>query len=165
MRADSGMTSGTGWIADERLAAAFSAAVLALVLSPIRQNWREHKRDGFPLSYYPMFSARRGEQVTLVYLLGLTGDGGRRLIPYSYAGTGGLNQVRRQLGRLIRCGSADLACEAVARRLAARSDGPFADVVTVKVVRGRFLLPAYFAGEKEPVSERVHATRGVERST
>lgn len=83
------MTRGAGWIEDERHAAAFSAAVLAAVLLPIRQNWREHKRDGFPLSYYPMFSQRRKERVGLLYLVGLTATGERRLIPYSYAGTGG----------------------------------------------------------------------------
>ncbi len=99
------MTRGTGWIEDERHAAAFSAAVLGAVLLPIRQNWREHKRDSFPLSYYPMFSTQRKERVDLLYVVGLTAAGERRLIPYSYAGTGGLNQVRRQLGRLVRGGA------------------------------------------------------------
>lgn len=157
------MSRGTGLIEDERVAAAFSAALTLLVLSPVRQNWRDRKRDGFPLSYYPMFSARRGKRVNLVYVLGLTASGERRLIPYSYVGTGGLNQVRRQLGRLIRSGTADAACEAVARRLAASRDRPLADVVTVQVVRGRFLLTGDFTSEKEPVSECVYATRTIDR--
>lgn len=46
--------------------------------------------------------------------------------------------MRRQLGRLVRAGAADLVCEAVAQRLAARNDGPLADVVAVQVVRGRY---------------------------
>lgn len=99
----------------------------------------------------------------LLYLVGLTATGERRLIPYSYAGTGGLNQVRRQLGRLVRAGAAHLVCEAVAQRLAARNDGPLADVVAVQVVRGRYRLENYFAGDREPLSEHVCANRAVHR--
>ncbi len=159
------MTHGTGWIEDERLVTAFGAAMIAAVLWPIRQNWRQDKRDGFPLSYYPMFSQRRKERVDLVYLVGLTAGGERRLIPYSYAGTGGLNQVRRQIGRLVRTGTADVVCEAAARRLAAKNDGPLGDVVTVRVVRGRYRLADYFAGDKEPLSERIQATCEIGRDS
>ena len=158
------MTGGSALIEDERLATAFSVAMLAAVLLPITQNWRRHKRDGFPLSYYPMFSDRRREKVNVVHLVGLTADGERHLIPYHYAGTGGLNQVRRQLNRLADRGAAGVACEAVARRLAVDGGGPLGHVVTVQVVRGRYRLATYFDGAKEPLSERVFAARPVERT-
>ena len=160
----SGVSGGTGWIEDGRVAGAFRLAMLAAVLLPIRQNWCRDKRDGFPLSYYPMFSLRRRERLSVVHLVGLTAGGKRRLIPYSYAGTGGLNQVRRQLHRLAHSGAADAVCERAARRLAAKGDGPLADVVTVQVVEGQYRLATYFAGEKEPLSERVYAARAVERT-
>ena len=165
LRPGSGVSGGTGWIEDGRVAAAFRLAMLAAVLLPIRQNWCRDKRDGFPLSYYPMFSLRRRERLSVVHLVGLTAGGKRRLIPYSYAGTGGLNQVRRQLHRLAHSGAADAVCERAARRLAAKGDGPLADVVTVQVVEGQYRLATYFAGDKEPLSERVYAARPVERTS
>ena len=41
------------------MAAAASLLLLGAVMAPVRQNWRRGGRDGFPLSYYPMFSAKR----------------------------------------------------------------------------------------------------------
>jgi len=42
-----------------RAASVFGLSLLAAVLWPLRENWRAARRDSFPLSYYPMFSARR----------------------------------------------------------------------------------------------------------
>jgi hypothetical protein len=148
---------------DKRLTAVVGAGLLFAVLSPIRQNWRRQPRDGFPLSYYPMFSAARREDYIVYHLLGVTADGERRPIHYSYAGAGGLNQVRRQLRRLARGGHADTVCKAVARRICERGDEALADVVAVQLVRRTYRVADYFGGDTRPVRERVFATHPVER--
>ncbi len=68
-----------------------AATVLAVgaVLWPIRQNWRARKIDGFPFSYYPMFSAKRAETARVYHLVGLTETGERRIVPYGHCGTAG----------------------------------------------------------------------------
>ncbi len=48
---------------DKAMVLAGGVALLGSVLVPIRQNWRAKPRDGFPLSYYPMFSAKRSGTV------------------------------------------------------------------------------------------------------
>jgi hypothetical protein len=144
-------------------AGALSLAMVGAVLWPVLENWKEEPKDGFPLSYYPMFSLKRPKKADFTYLVGLDADGGRHLLPHRYAGTGGLNQVRRQINRLAREGKAEGLCQRVAERLAGEKDGPFASMVTVQVVTGRYRLAQYFDGKKEPTRERVHASRPVER--
>ncbi len=139
------------------LAAAFSGVVVAAVLRPALENWRQEPRDSFPLSYYPMFSARRRELVRVTYLLGVEADGTQRHLSYRLAGPGGLNQVRRQLNRLVRRGRADSVARAVSHRLAARPETEREGVVEVRVVTGTFRLDDYFGGDRRPVSERVRA--------
>lgn len=65
------------------------------------------ERDSFPVSTYPMFSADRSGKVTVPHVLGLTATGQRRPLHYRHYGTGGLNQVRKQIARAIRQGAAD----------------------------------------------------------
>ena len=148
---------------EKTLAGAFSAALVAGVLWPLRQNWCETPRDSYPFSYFPMFSAKRKKRVRERYLVGLDADGGRRLIPYTYFAGGGLNMVRRQLRRLVAAGRADEVGRIVAKRLASGSDGELAGIVTVLVVSGEYRLSDYFTGIKEPLSERVHASCEVKR--
>ena len=136
---------------------------LAVVLWPIRRNWRATKRDGFPLSYYPMFSARRSERVQVHHLVAVTASGERRLLAHHLCGPGGLNQVRRQLRRLMRAGQAEPLCERVAQHLAREREGALTDVVGVEAVRSEYSLAGYFGGDKRPVSEKVYASRPVER--
>lgn len=150
-------------ITDRRLAGVFSAAVLAAVISPVRQNWRREPRDGFPLSYYPMFSRRRNDVQSEHHVLGVEADGGRTPLPHGWVGPGGGNQVRKQVNRAVRGGRADelavTVASSVARRRAPGSDGARAgpDVVAVEVVTSRYRLDDYFAGRKEPVRRRVRA--------
>jgi len=142
------------------------ALVVTAVLAPVRQNWRRRRdrRDGFPLSYYPMFSARRANVGAVVHLVGLTADGVPRLLHHRHAGTGGLNQVRRQIRRRVAAGGAeDLAREAAdsvgaGRR---RSEVP---VVEVQVVTSRHRYDDFFAGDREPLARWVHATAPVRRT-
>jgi hypothetical protein len=150
-------------VRDKGLAGAFSLLVVGAVLWPVAQNWRETARDSFPLSYYPMFSAKRRKNVSVNYLVGLDERGGRHLLPYTYAGRGGLNQARRQINRLVREGKADDLCRTVSSRVARKKKGPYAGVTTVQVVTGRYRLADYFSGKKEALSERVLASRPVER--
>src|SRR5262245_41098893 len=81
-----------------------SLAMIGAVLWPIQQNWREKPVDNFPLSYYPMFSAKREATEAFHYLLGHDAQGARYIIPYQFAGSGGLNSVRRQIRRIVEDG-------------------------------------------------------------
>jgi hypothetical protein len=98
-----------------------------------------------------------------MYLVGLDASGGRHLIPYTFLAGGGLNMVRRQLRRMVLDGRAEEVSRTVARRVARRSNGPLAGVVTVQVVTGTYRLADYFTGTKDPLSERVHASCDIER--
>src|SRR5262245_34764942 len=73
----------------------FSLAMVGAAMWPIQQNWREKPRDNFPLSYYPMFSAKRDKIETFYYVLGRDAEGGRYYLHYRLIGAGGLNSVRR----------------------------------------------------------------------
>lgn len=152
-------------VEDARLARAVTLAAVGAVLWPIKENWRAEPRDSFPLSYYPMFSTRRPKRVSITYLVSVDDQGRRRHVPYLYAGRGGLNQVRRQINRMVRSGQAERLCEAVAAELARRPDARCPNVVTVQVVTGRYRLASYFAGDRAPLSERVLASHPVERAS
>lgn len=140
-----------------------SAALLGVVLGPLRQNWRSTPRDGFPLSYYPMFTAKRRRHGSVTYLLGTDANGERRLLHYSYLGGGGLNQVRRQLRRIVAEGRADEAAAIVAAALEATPRRRDRYVTRVHVVTGRYRYGDFFAGQRDPASEVVHSTAAVDK--
>jgi len=129
------------------------------VLPPVVQNWREQPKDGFPLYYYQMFSLKRSDRITVRYLVGLDAHGERHLLPRTYAGTGGLNQVRRQINKVVRGGKADTLCKLVAAKVAQGDEERFAGVVTVQVVVGRYRLTDYFADRRGSVWDRMDASR------
>lgn len=143
----------------------FSVLMILAVLSPIIENLRARPTDGFPLSHYPMFSSRREETATVYYLVGFDDAGNRQLIHYGYAGTGGLNQVRRQIRRRVRRDEAPKLCEQVAERIVSRDRKQLAQVTSVQVVEGTYNLNDYFKGKQAPVEENVHAVCRVERKT
>jgi hypothetical protein len=145
---------------EQRWAASLSLALLSAVLAPIRHNWSARPRDGFPFSHYPMFSARRRATTTVHYLAGVTAE--RIRLPYRFAGTGGLNQVRRQINRLVAEGRVDVLCARVAAELARRHSGGgrYADVVAVDVMRGRFRLDDCFVGGRIVGQETVLVSLG-----
>jgi len=58
----SGLNSG------KRVAFLSSLAMIGAVLWPVHQNWRARPQDSFPLSYYPMFRAKREAIETFHYL-------------------------------------------------------------------------------------------------
>jgi hypothetical protein len=148
----------TACIEDGRAAALFGVALLALVLWPVRQNWRATKTDSFPLSYYPMFSARRRRRMRVTHLVGYDGAGGVHVLPYLYAGSGGLNQVRKQIARTVERGDAAELCRKVAAYPPRAGDLP---LVSVAVVTSEYRVSRFFAGAREPASVVVHATAAV----
>jgi hypothetical protein len=119
---------------------AFALAVLLLgaILYPVRQNWRPCKKDGFPLSYYPMFSHRRRQHTNIHYAVAVHADGSRQYVASEVLGIGGLNQVRRQLNRVVKRGEVAEFAQRLAERVAA--DPASAEVVRVEIVRGEFDL-------------------------
>lgn len=145
------------------ITATLSAAALALVVSPVHRNWRSRPRDGFPLSHYPMFTAKRKGSGKVTHLVGVTAEGEPRNLPHHLAGTGGLNQVRRQLARSARGGTGSQICAAVAGKVAASGPGSLADVVEVRLVTGEYRFDDFFAGRREPLKERIHARAVVAR--
>ena len=136
------MMSEATWDPGERGRAVLVAVtVLGAVLCPLRQLLRpvERRKDGFPLSYYPMFSTPRRQHAHVAYAVGVAADGTRRYLPHTRIGTGGLNQVRRQLYRIA---ITDDRAGAWAPRLAARlaANPACDDLVRVDIIRGQFDL-------------------------
>ena len=146
---------------DQLLATALSAGMIAAVLWPVRQNWRRRPVDGFPLSYYPMFSAKRRATARVIHLVGVQAGGRRVSIPYCCAGEGGLNQVRRQIGRACREGRAAALCALVAEDVCRRP--ALADVVEVELVESTYRLDDYFQRRDAEVRRRVLGAVAVAR--
>lgn len=152
------------------LAGGMSILMVGAVLRPISENWRRKPKDSFPCSHYPMFSKKRGECERVTYVVGVDARGARRPLPYGCIGTGGLNQVRRQVRKIARRGkvaegdkAVEELCEAVAARLARWQDGRYDDVVAIQLVTGKYRLDDFFTGRPEPEWERVHVTRHIRR--
>nr|MBA3282298.1 hypothetical protein [Acidimicrobiia bacterium] len=134
--------------AERNLAVAVSVALVAAVLGPLRQQGRVRPRDGFPLSYYPMFSARRTGQLTVTHLVGVDTCRVSRPLCSSLHGAGGMNQQRKQLRRLARRSHGERVVTRVAARIAARADHD--DLVEVRLVTGTYDTEAWFRGDHEP---------------
>lgn len=157
---------------------AFAGVLLAplrhYVGKPKQVRRAKFKQDSFPLSTYPMFSTDRKGRIIVPHVVGLTADGERILLHHRHYGTGGLNQVRKQIARGVRGGHAAAIAQRYADSLAAerqqgRVNGSSAGairrrreaaVVSVLVVRSRFIFDDYFsAGEHStlPKEETVRA--------
>lgn len=144
--------------------AVLSLALMAVVLSPVAQNFRAEPRDDFPLSYFPMFSFKRKATKRITYIIGHDARGFRVRIPYRYAGSGGFNQVRKQLTRRARRRrEARKLCRDIARRLLRDDDPRFAKVVRVSIMRGEFDVERYFFGHKQPRWKLMRASCTVPR--
>lgn len=158
-------------------ALAAGAAFAAVLLSPVRHYFSadpqraKSEHDSFPLSTYPMFSDDRKDRTRIPHVAGFTADG-RRVTPhYSHFGAGGLNQVRKQITRMVRQGRGVEVAQRYAdslaeqqRRPATTGQGPGAlrrrkeaDIVRVEVVRSRYFFDTYYAGNTTPQTETVHA--------
>jgi len=138
--------------------------LLGAVLVPIAQNWRANPRDSVPFSYYPMFSAKRGDSYVVNYMVGLDGQGNRHTIPFRFAGSGGHNQTRRQIDRLVREGKAVRLCESVADKVRSDAEPLYSHMLTVQIITGEFRFDDYFNGNKAPLKEQVRARCQVTRT-
>ncbi|MEM7305446.1 MAG: hypothetical protein AAF682_02190 [Planctomycetota bacterium] len=130
-------------------------ALCLAVLFPITQNWAEDPVDGFPLSYYPMFSKKRDGRAKVYHLVAYDAEGERHPVSYRAIGTGGFNQVRRQTRRIMRDGDSDALCREVAERLAESDRAGEQALVEVRAVVAWYDFDAFFRGDKTPISEEV----------
>ena len=144
--------------------AAFAGVLLAPVRhyvgTPKQVKRNKFARDSFPLSTYPMFSTDRKGRIIVPHVVGITANGERFPLHYRHYGTGGLNQVRKQIARGIRRGDAAHIAQRYADSLATTKRRREADVVQVLVVRSRFIFDDYFADDarpKLPAQETVYA--------
>ena len=145
-------------------ATVFSVVIILAVLWPVRQNWKENPRDEFPFSYYPMFSHKRKATHSLPYFVGYDASGNRYCIPYKYAGTGGFNQVRRQINKKARKGDVEDLTKKVAAWLSRSKKTPYSDLVKVEMVRGTYHLDDFFFSEdKLPIKETVYSYQNIEK--
>ncbi|MCG8555909.1 MAG: hypothetical protein MJD61_11580 [Proteobacteria bacterium] len=144
-----------------RGASLFGLVLILAVVYPVVENWSRRPRDNFPLSYYPMFSQKRGETVKVAYVIGVDRDGNEQHLPRRVIGSGGHNQVRRQINRAVKRGWSDELCREVASRVAARRE-KYPDVTTIKVVRGSFGIADFMHHQISTPRKRVtHATCSV----
>ena len=151
-------------VTEKRLACFSSIVIVLLVLLPLAQNIRSEPRDCFPLSYYPMFSSRRDDDVTLRYVIGMTAQGKRKIVPYWVVGRGGMNQTRKQIRNAVKRGEAYELCESVARNVARRKSCRYRSLTHVAVVTAKFRLSEYIRGNTTPDSLRIEAKVPVDRS-
>jgi hypothetical protein len=137
-----------------------SVTVLAIMLSSVVQNWEARPRDSFPNSYFPMFSAGRGDLHTEHYVTGWDTAGNRWAIHYSNIAPGGsIVRIRREtVATMVRRGQAAQLCRDVSRRIVERNPRALRSVVTLDVVTGTFSLSEYLRGNKAPIAEKTHAT-------
>ena len=129
-------------IETHRHAVTATAVGLSAVLAPMINLWRTSPRDSFPLSHYPMFSARRSAHVEVSYVCGVRADGSRQRLDSRLAADGGMNQERKQIARAVRRGRSDRVARRVARRLDHRD--LHRDVVAVEIVTGTFAIDDHF---------------------
>src|SRR5699024_10288365 len=86
------------------LAVVLLAALRHYAGKPKQVRRAKFKHDSFPLSTYPMFSTDRKGRIIVPHVVGLTAEGERILLHHRHYGTGGLNQVRKQIARGVRGG-------------------------------------------------------------
>ncbi len=142
----------------------FSALVLAAVLAPVTQNFMADPWDGFPLSYFPMFTKPRGETVKLTHPVGIRDDGVEINLPGRLAASGGMNQIRKHIRKTARKGNADELAERIARRIR-RSDRPeYASLLEVRIVRSTFEIEGFMGGDHRAVRREVLARHMLDRS-
>ncbi|MEM1135041.1 MAG: hypothetical protein AAGI07_04325 [Bacteroidota bacterium] len=141
-----------------------SIIAILIVMSPIIENWKEKPEDSFPLSYYPMFSKKRKEVYSMYYFVGYDSQDNRHKIPYKIVGTGGFNQVRRQIRRAARSDNPEALTHKVVHNIAKRKDYPFTELVKIELVKGYYHLENYFLkNDTLPVRESFIASQLIEK--
>jgi len=141
-----------------------SVFVIILILSPILENWASKPKDNFPLSYYPMFSKKRQATYGMYYFVGYDTAQNRYKISYKLAGTGGFNQVRRQIKKAARSDKAKAYTQEVAKRIANMKEYPYSELTRIELVKGYYHLENYFLKQDTlPVHERKVAFHKIKK--
>ncbi|SHI80546.1 hypothetical protein [Aquimarina spongiae] len=142
-----------------------SVFVITLILSPVVENWAGKPKDNFPLSYYPMFSKKRKATYGVYYLIGYDQEQNRHIIPYQFAGTGGFNQVRRQIKKAAKSENAVSFTQKIAQKIAAKKQAPYSQLERIELVKGYYHLENYFSKlDTLPVHERTIACSKIKKS-
>ena len=151
-------------ISSQPLAVVFSVLLIVVLLWPVRENWQDNPKDNFPLSYYPMFSHKRKATYSMPYVVGYDSLHNRHFVPYQYAGTGGFNQVRRQMREMVREDRHNELIRRVAEELADSDRDSYDQLVRVELVKGKYHFEDYFLnGKKAPISETLLSTQTITR--
>ena len=146
------------------MAACLSVALLLLIASPVKENFRAKPKDNFPLSYYPMFSLKRDVHYSINHVVGIDDQGERHVIPYKLLGTGGFNQVRRQVNKRCKQGKASKIARASVKRIVQQAEAPYKDLVRIEVLNSTFHLDSFFLiNDLLPVATEVLASEDVDR--
>jgi hypothetical protein len=146
------------------MALGLSLLISTALLWPVKENWQSNPQDDFPLSYNPMFSHKRKATYAMPYVVGYDAEQNRYLIPYRYAGTGGFNQVRRQMRKMVRQEQSDLLLNQVVEKLNETNREPYNKLVKVALVKGKYHLDDYFLREqKKPLEETILSTQTLHR--
>jgi hypothetical protein len=136
-----------------------TSTVVVAMLSPLLPG----RGDSFPISSYPMFSARREDtSVTLVVAVERSVDGGLDVLPTEATGHGHLTQAVRALKAAVRDGGdrPQRLCEEVAAWVDRSGDGGTGEVGIVTV--GYDALSYLLGGAREPTILAEHAWCNVE---
>ncbi len=149
----------------KRIPALITAFVLLVLLSPLAENWKDKPVDSFPLSHFPMFSAKRAKTFTGNALMGVDADGNRVLLSYRLAGHGGFNQVRRQLASKLKEKQGDEVCQQVAANVAQSRKRSLRQIEAVQIVSAKHQVDRFFARRDSQLSEKVYATCPVPRES
>lgn len=148
----------------KKSAGVFCMIVIIAMLVPILQNWRQKPVDDFPLSYYPMFSAKRESLYGLYYFVGYDQQNQRHVLPYSMIGVGGFNQVRRQVNKSVRKKDYQKMMKRLSKKIAGRQTAPYSQLKIVHLVKGSYDINTYFSqANKTPVDEQIIAIQKIER--
>jgi hypothetical protein len=144
----------------------FSIGMAAAILSPLHPALRGARHDSFPLSWYPMFSLRRGADEQLTYVVGFDANHTRHIIPSRFYSPGSMNSARKHIDRVAKSATAGPeTCKKIATGLADSQSGPWSRITRVKIVRGKFRLRDYFDRRiTRPISERTLHACLVDRS-
>ena len=111
-----------------------------------------------------MFSYKRGETYSLRYVVGYDANGERYKIPYKVIGTGGFNQVRRQINKRSKRGEGEVLLTQVADRIVGYDKKPYSDLIQLKLVKGTYHFDTYFlTDDKSPIKEKIISEKKIDR--
>ncbi len=131
---------------------AFSAALIAALLWPL---FGSAQADSFPFSTYPMFSGRRGAEVSIAHVVAIDAAGSAEALPPEALGTDEVIQAFETVRQAIRQGDASVAalCANAAEWARERRE----DAVSIAVVTDTYDGIEYFDGASEPTASETHA--------